>query len=81
MIHQSLSLELQQSTSVLNALSALAFTMPSKTCIKKIQPKNQTVSMDITMYPLLQCQSFSGSVAKRVMLLYHIIVGMKRVGV
>ena len=62
-------------------MSALSFTMPSKTCIKKIQPMNQTVSMDVTMYPLLRCQSSSGSVAKRVILLYHIIVGMKRVGV
>ena len=37
--------------------------------------------MDVTMYSLLQCQSSSGSVAKRVILLYNIIVGMKRVGV
>ena len=62
-------------------LSALAFTMPSKTCSKKIQPKNQTVSMDVTIYPLLQCHSSSGSVAKRVIPLYHIIVRMKTVGV
>ena len=62
-------------------LSAVAFTMPSKAYNKKIQPKNQTVSMDVTMYPLLQCQSSSGSVAKRVIPLYHIVVRMKTVGV
>jgi len=45
-------------------LSAVAFTMPSKAYNKKIQPKNQTVSMNVTMYPLLQCQSSSVSVAK-----------------
>ena len=70
-------LSCSKSTSVLNTVSALSFAMPSKTCIKMIQPMNQTVSMDVTMYPLLQCQSSSGSVAKRVILLYHIIVGMK----
>ena len=55
-------------TLVLNTVSCFGtcHILQSRAYSKDIQPENWTVSMDITIYPLLQCKSSSGSVGKNI---------------